>query len=128
MYGEFILWRQRNASVKMLLVEGNHDLKSGPLTGETNILEVSERYCMAPFSLCHYPQVTTNGYGLAGHIHPSVILEGKARQELRLPCFWFGADYGVLPAFGQFTGCAPILPKDGDTVLVIADGNIVPVA
>ena len=33
-------------------------------------------------------------------------------SSLRLPCFWFGARYGVLPAFGAFTGTAEVLPRE----------------
>jgi metallophosphoesterase superfamily enzyme len=43
-------------------------------------------------------------YVLAGHLHPGVVLGGRAHDRLRLPCFHFGPRSGVLPAFGEFTG------------------------
>ena len=46
------------------------------------------------------------GYRLAGHIHPSVVLYGTARQSMRLPAFVFGLEGAILPAFGDFTGTA----------------------
>jgi metallophosphoesterase superfamily enzyme len=67
---------------------------------------------------------------LAGHLHPCVVLAGGARQRERLPCFWFGRDVGVLPAFGDFTGCAEITVEPGDRVWVVAgspDPEVLPV-
>ena len=37
-------------------------------------------------------------------------------DRLRLPCFWFGAHVGVLPAFGTFTGMHPIKPAKGERI------------
>ncbi|MCS6939106.1 MAG: DEAD/DEAH box helicase, partial [Roseiflexus sp.] len=69
-----------------------------------------------------------SGYTLAGHLHPAVRLNGVGRQRVTLPCFWFGAQVGVLPAFGGFTGAALITPEPGDQVFVIADGEVVAVS
>ena len=44
---------------------------------------------------------------------------------LRLPCFHFGEQVAVLPAFGAFTGMHPIEPGDGDRVYAIADDRVV---
>ncbi|MDR3688980.1 MAG: ligase-associated DNA damage response endonuclease PdeM [Fimbriimonas sp.] len=126
-YGEFVVWTRMHAGVKMTLVEGNHDIKAGPLTAETRIEEVSEPFRMSPFVLCHVPQVSDDGYVLAGHIHPGVVLEGFGRQSIKLPCFWFGNRMCVLPAFGEFTGCARVAPVEGDRVLVVANGQVLPV-
>jgi hypothetical protein len=46
---------------------------------------------------------------------------------VRLPCFWFGAEVGLLPAFGGFTGSADVAPRGGDRVFVIADGEVIEV-
>jgi metallophosphoesterase superfamily enzyme len=67
------------------------------------------------------------GYALAGHIHPAVRLT-SGEESLRLPCFWFGARYGVLPAFGAFTGTAEIRPRRGDQVYVVAEQEVLKVA
>jgi metallophosphoesterase superfamily enzyme len=61
---------------------------------------------------------------LCGHLHPCVQLLGRARDRLRLPCFWFGASVGVLPAFGAFTGMHPIRPAPGERVFAIADAEV----
>jgi metallophosphoesterase superfamily enzyme len=77
-----------------------------------------------PFVLNHEPGAVRGGYALAGHIHPAVRLRGEG-DSLRLPCFWFGARYGVLPAFGAFTGNAEVRPRQGDQVYVIADEEVI---
>jgi hypothetical protein len=33
----------------------------------------------------------------------------------------------LLPAFGSFTGSAPVFPEPDDRAFVIADGEVVPV-
>ena len=49
------------------------------------------------------------------------------RQRERLPCFWFGREIAVLPAFGEFTGLADIEVTPGDQVWVVADGEVIAV-
>jgi hypothetical protein len=44
---------------------------------------------------------------------------------MTLPCFYFGRDYGLLPAFGEFTGTAVIRPRVGESVFVLAGDEIV---
>ena len=65
-----------------------------------------------------------NTFNLYGHIHPGILLRGKAKQSLRLPCFWFSKNYGALPAFGRFTGSVSIRPNKEDQVFVIGDGKV----
>ena len=124
---DFIQWRKSHHNVEMVLVEGNHDLKSGPLPIEANVREVKEPYTVGPFSLCHYPETVAASYVLSGHLHPGVVLQGRGRQALKLPCFWFGPQTGVLPAFGEFTGCSKVSPAVGDQVLIVAEGQVMPV-
>lgn len=123
---EFVTWREDHCGVEMLLVEGNHDAKAGPLPASADMIEVQEPHFVLPFALCHYPCASAGAYVLSGHIHPGVVLEGRGRQALRLPCFWFGADTAVLPSFGLFTGCGRIQPRAQDQVLIIADDRVVP--
>jgi uncharacterized protein len=117
-------WRRSFGSIEMTLVEGNHDRRAGSLPENLEIRTVSEPHANGPFALCHYPCEVEDAYCLAGHIHPAVTLQARARQSLRLPCFWFGKRTAVLPAFGDFTGSADIEPASGDRVLVIADHRV----
>lgn len=122
---DFIAWRTRHQTVKMTLVEGNHDLKSGKLPANSNFEEVAEPFLVPPFALSHYPEPCADGYVLCGHIHPGVLLEGRGRQSMKLPCFWIGKRVAVLPAFGEFTGCARVSPVEGDQVMVVAEDQVI---
>jgi DNA ligase-associated metallophosphoesterase len=118
-------WRARHAAVEMLLVRGNHDRRAGDPPPSLGISCVDGPFHAGPFALAHHPAPVPGAYVLAGHLHPCVSLRGAGRQHEQLPCFWFGPEVGVLPAFGEFTGCARIQPRDGDRVFVIADGEVI---
>lgn len=120
-------WRAQHATLEMLLIRGNHDRRAGDPPPDLNIPSVNPPYELAPFVLYHEPPVTppTQGYALAGHIHPGVRLTGAGRQRERLPCFLLGPRLGLLPAFGSFTGTVEVRPKPNDRVYVIADDAVV---
>jgi DNA ligase-associated metallophosphoesterase len=127
-------WRQAHTSVEVVLVEGNHDAKAfrakvSPL--ELGITLVEEPWFIDPerrtLALCHLPQTVPGAYAITGHIHPSFNLYGRAGESARLPCFWFGEQCAVLPAFGEFTGSHVVQPEPGDRVYVIADDSVLPV-
>ena len=126
-FSRFAQWRESRAGVELTIVRGNHDKKAGdpPEAWGVRCIEAGER--MGPFVMNHEPGAARGGYALAGHIHPAVRLSGCGDESLRLPCFWFGARYGVLPAFGAFTGSAEVLPRRGDQVFVIAEEEVVKV-
>ena len=75
-------------------------------------------------AMCHHPEAVAGAYVLAGHLHPCVSVHGRARERLRLPCFHFGAQVGVLPAFGSFTGMHPARVAPGDRVFAVADDAV----
>jgi uncharacterized protein len=120
-------WRRAHSAIDMILVRGNHDVRAGDPPRELELKCVTAPLIEAPFALDHRPRPSTSGYVLCGHIHPAVTLSGKGRQYSRLPCFWFGAEIGVLPAFGEFTGVAEADVQAGDRVFVIADESVVAV-
>lgn len=119
----FRRWIRSKDPLQFKLVLGNHDVLEAPDYYIKN-LEVIEVLDCAPFSLTHIPEETAH-YNLAGHIHPAVKLRGKGRQSLRLPCFYFGPQHGILPAFGNFTGTARINISKEDQLFVIADHKVV---
>jgi uncharacterized protein len=118
-------WRARHAQLEVVLVRGNHDLHAGRPPPELAIRTVDAPLAEPPFALCHHPAPVAGSYALAGHLHPAAVLRGAGRQRERLPCFWFGAKVGVLPAFGEFTGMAEITAARGDRVFVVAEGSVV---
>jgi DNA ligase-associated metallophosphoesterase len=120
-------WRASLSSLHITLVRGNHDLRSGDPCTDLGIICGDAPLYVGPFALHHHPVEDLKAYTLCGHIHPSVRLEGKGRQSLRLPCFYFGKQYGILPAFGSFTGTADISVKEGDRVFVVAEQEVIKV-
>ena len=127
-FERFGAWRGARATLALTIVRGNHDKKAGDPPSDWNVrcIEAGER--LGPFVLNHEPGASRGGYALSGHIHPAVRLSGCGEKSLKLPCFWFGARYGVLPAFGAFTGTAEVLPRKGDQVFVVAEEEVLQVA
>jgi DNA ligase-associated metallophosphoesterase len=113
--------------VSFELVIGNHDILSDNQYARNNLKLHRERLTEGPFVFSHHPmeEVAGDWYNLAGHIHPGVLLQGKGKQAVTLPCFYFGERQGILPAFGSFTGLARIQPKKEDRIFVIADNTVV---
>jgi DNA ligase-associated metallophosphoesterase len=113
-------WRSMHEAIEMRLVRGNHDRRAGDLPVDVGIPSFDGPLIEPPFALAHHPVAVADHYVLAGHIHPCAVLTGAARQREKLPCFWFGKDVAVLPAFGDFTGCAVVDAAEGDSVWVVA--------
>jgi uncharacterized protein len=120
-------WRGLRPDLEIQLVRGNHDRHAGDPPEDLRINCVSAPAFLPPFVLRHEPGEAADGYTLAGHIHPGVVLAGPALQRERLPCFWLTPRTAVLPAFGSFTGLAPVVPAPGDRVFVVADDELVAV-
>lgn len=118
-------WRGKNAGLKIVLLRGNHDRGMAELFDKLDI-NVADSLVEEPFQFAHASESLDSPslYGLVGHIHPQIEL-WEARKKLRLPCFWFGETHGVLPAFGDFTGCATAKPAVNDRVFVVADGRVI---
>jgi DNA ligase-associated metallophosphoesterase len=127
-FATFAGWRESRRSVELTIVRGNHDRRAGDPPEAWGATCVEEGGALGPFVLNHEPGPSRGGYALSGHIHPAVRLSAPGEKSLRLPCFWFGARYGVLPAFGAFTGSAEVLPRRGDQVFVIAEQEVLKVA
>lgn len=110
------------------LIIGNHDIMSD-WQYERKGIRVHQELVIGPFVLTHHPleNVAPGYYNLAGHIHPGVCLFGRGRQALTLPCFYFGRNQALLPAFGVFTGLARIKPQKEDRVFVIVEDKVLDV-
>ncbi|HUF30724.1 MAG TPA: ligase-associated DNA damage response endonuclease PdeM [Gemmatimonadaceae bacterium] len=121
-------WRQAHSGLELVLVPGNHDRRAGLPDASLGVICLEAPMLDGPFVLAHHPVPSDLGYTLAGHLHPGVSLTGRGRLRERLPCFWFARDYGVLPAFGEFTGLAGVRPEAGDRVMAIAGSQVLEVA
>lgn len=121
-FGELV---KHFTGVTFELVLGNHDIMSS-LQYERKGIKVYDRLKIGPFLFTHHPEedVAAGDYNLAGHVHPGVRLVGQGKQAMMLPCFYFGKQQGLLPAFGAFTGIARIRPQKEDRVYVIAEDKV----
>lgn len=117
-------WRARHQQLHLLLIRGNHDYSLPPPKSWADSWQSAAQFD-SPFLFSHFPQPSDHGYVLAGHLHPAVKLWGQAKQRVKLPCFWFQKNVGVLPAFGEMTGHALITPSAGDQVFAIADDHVI---
>jgi DNA ligase-associated metallophosphoesterase len=120
-------WRVMRSELEIMLVRGNHDRHAGDPPEDLRINCVNAPAFVPPFVLRHEPADSAEGYTLAGHLHPGLVLAGPALQRERLPCFWLTPRTAVLPAFGSFTGLAPVHPGPDDHVFVVAEQDVIPV-
>jgi DNA ligase-associated metallophosphoesterase len=121
------IWRARHASLKIVLVEGNHDRHAGALPETLRVEFVQEPWRIGPWALCHYPQRVPGAYALAGHEHPVYRLTTR-NDSVRVPCFRFDRQCGVLPAFGSFTGGSRREGRvDGERIFLVAQDRVIEV-
>ena len=108
------------------LVRGNHDILSQRQYERYRIFVHETGLKIGKLFLTHEPMETApqDDYNLAAHLHPGVRLYGKGKQALTLPCFYFGKDQGIMPAFGSFTGLAMVTPKKEDRIFVVAENKV----
>lgn len=129
----FVRWRNDFSALQIHLVKGNHDIMPQGWYDEAAIkLHDQNIFQLSPFSFIHDLNELTeeqrkDRYFFSGHIHPAVSISGKARQHLRLPCFYFNNSYAVLPAFGKFTGYVSVRIKKEDRVYAISQQEIIPI-
>lgn len=88
------------------IILGNHDLPEIRRYRQLGFEVFPEGLNLGPFHLTHIPIEPTHQHKfcISGHVHPAVRISGKARQHLRLPCFYVSHDQIILPALGIFTG------------------------
>lgn len=123
---QFAAFLSNYPNISFELVEGNHDILSKDLYLNANLILYTPPLKIAPFSFSHYPlkEIIPNHYNFYGHLHPGVVLSGFGGHHMKLPCFHFGPNQAVLPAFGAFTGLAIVQPKKLDDVYVIAEDEV----
>ena len=137
-------WRAARPDLRISLIRGNHDARAGDPPADWGVECLDAPVVEPPFIWLHQPPMSdalrvtsdesepsthhsplvTRHYPVAGHVHPAVALGGNG-QAMTLPCFYFGRDYALLPAFGEFTGTAVIRPRPGESVFVLAGDEIV---
>ncbi|HSI78107.1 MAG TPA: ligase-associated DNA damage response endonuclease PdeM, partial [Lunatimonas sp.] len=110
------------------LILGNHDILK-PFQYRQTVLQVHETGLIVDeFILSHEPLavIPAGKLNLCGHLHPGIRLRGMGRQHLRLPCYFLRKDQLILPAFGRFTGSAPVSVMAGDRIYAITPNKVIP--
>lgn len=123
----FKIWRRQFPHIRFELITGNHDIMEPEVYEQLEIisqpfLQLGDIYFV--HDLKDQPRPLNGRYVFSGHIHPGVWMVGFGRQKLRLPCFYFGGEGAVLPAFSAFTGMYSVEPEALSTVFVIAEKKI----
>jgi len=119
-------WRARHPGLQIVLIRGNHDRHAGDPPAALAISVHQEPWLLGPFALRHEPEPHATLAVLAGHVHPAFVLRGRGRQRVRLPCFVFGPQVALLPAFGEFTGGWNVMPEAGTRVYLAGGGRVWP--
>jgi len=134
----FRKWRENFPELIIHLIKGNHDILQEDWYSDADIKLNHDNLLMSRFHFIH--DITNRNDGLlkpasnksssvnyffSGHIHPGIRINGAGKQSLCFPCFYFGKDYAVLPAFSRFTGVALIAPGKNENVFAIVNDKIV---
>ena len=128
----FVRWRNDISQVDVHLVKGNHDILKDEWYSNANINISQEQLCIEEFIFTHDATATNcagsqQPYVFSGHIHPGVSIQGLARQSLTFPCFYFGEQYAVLPAFSKFTGVKAMHKNKGAKLFAIVNQSVIEV-
>jgi len=122
----FSQWLDNYPFIKMILIKGNHDILPDGFYRRNNLAIIEEKLKVPPFIFSHQTLDGPNYlYNLSGHVHPAVELVGKGKQALTLSCFYFGDQFGLLPAFGRYTGKCKINIKPKDQVFAIVENKVI---
>lgn len=117
-------WRQQHADLAMILVAGNHDRHFD--ARELGFEVIDDALRLDRIVLRHAPSPLADHYVLCGHVHPGVALRDGWRRH-RLPAFRFGAELGVLPAFGTLTGLHETSAEPGETIVAVTPAGLIKV-
>jgi uncharacterized protein len=133
----FLKWRSDLPDIRIRLIRGNHDILKETWYAGAGI-ELSPRtLSVSHFHFVHdisdqlngkegyVENITGKAYFFSGHIHPGILLQGSGKQSLCFPCFYFGKNYAVLPAFSRFTGVAVIRPESDEPVFAIVNQALI---
>ena len=129
----FRRWRDDFPDLGIRLILGNHDILHEDWYEAAGITVSREMLRMGEFAFIHDITEWTGGetgtaggtaadttpYFFSGHLHPGIRVRGMGKQSLQFPCFYFGGQYAILPAFGRFTGTVSIDPLPESNVFAI---------
>ncbi|TBN17953.1 ligase-associated DNA damage response endonuclease PdeM [Hyunsoonleella pacifica] len=122
---QFKNWTHQFPNLKLILVKGNHDRQNFELYDNLNIEIISNKLDVFPFTFMHdVKDNDENSFYISGHMHPGVIIKGKAKQRITLPCYQVTKKQLILPAFSLFTGLNTHNPTDVIDIYAFSESNI----
>lgn len=120
----FKQWLKQFQDLNLILIEGNHDKQPKSLMYDLDI-EVTTQLEIEPFIFQHEPKDYNSGlFTVSGHTHPGVLIKGKGKQKLKLPCYQITSEQLILPAFSLFTGLNTNEVPDNAICYVFTDSSI----
>ena len=128
----FTRWRNDIPNVAIHLIKGNHDILFANWYSQAGIKLSDQSFTHNGFCFIHdlkdEQQPKENIYYFSGHIHPGVLISSQVKLSLRFPCFYFGTQQAILPAFSKFSGLAIIKPKALETVYAIVNDSLIKIS
>jgi DNA ligase-associated metallophosphoesterase len=122
-------WTRDYPELPWSIIPGNHDRHLRDWESRWNLKFLDEIVVEPPFSMTHDATMaalsTAGHYCLAGHLHPAAQLRAPGFPPQKLPCFWFGQQRCILPAFNPFTGLNLQKFAPNDRLGVIADDEVI---
>lgn len=110
------------------LVVGNHDILPWEKYQDPRLKVHAHPIVLTSLLLSHEPTPPPAGLlTICGHIHPGILLKGRAKQRVRIPCFHYSEDVLILPSFGNFTGLSYITREKNDFIWGITEGRLIPI-
>ena len=126
-WAPFAAW-VKQLGIPVELVPGNHDILAHRHYREAGLTLHDDTVEAGPFVFTHEPVERPGCYVIAGHVHPGVRLSGLGGQSMRLPCFRFGPQQALLPAFGMATGLHLQRPTVEDRTYAVTERAVLDVS
>ena len=110
------------------LVVGNHDILHSEKYLDPRLKIHPNPIILGSLLLSHEPTQPPEGLlTICGHIHPGILLQGRAKQRVRIPCFHYSRNVLILPSFGNFTGLTLIKGEKNDFIWGITEDRLIPI-
>jgi DNA ligase-associated metallophosphoesterase len=126
LFCEFVAYR---SGIRFMLIIGNHDILDRSHYQKLCLEVVEHSLELQDLILSHEPlkRVPDGMINVAGHIHPGFVLQGRGRQNIKLPCFYMLPKQLIMPAFGSLTGLHVMDRTLESDVYVVANEKVIEV-
>jgi metallophosphoesterase superfamily enzyme len=117
------IWRS-SFDGELVVIRGNHEKNWKELPKVWRVDHFVDEWTDEPFVFRHDP-AEGKPFVFCGHEHPMFSIGNRA-DRVRLPCFHFTLQQGVLPAFSEFTRGRNINPSHGGRIYLALPDAVVP--